>query len=184
MDVTIDEISRVLAQSQCLYSQPQVDQAFDRMAAGIGERLSGSNPLVLVVMTGGLIPAGHLLLRLGFPLQIDYIHVTRYRGETSGGELHWERTPKTSVTGRHVLLVDDILDEGLTLKALVDYCETQDAEEVMTAVLVDKQHDRKTGMSRATFTGLSVEDRYVFGSGMDYKGYLRNIAGIHAVKDG
>lgn len=82
-----------------------------------------------------------------------------------------------------MLIIDDILDEGHTLAAIVEYCRDAGAENVYTAVLLDKQHDRKAypGM-RADFTGLDVEDRYIFGYGLDYKGYWRNAAGIFALK--
>ena len=133
-------------------------------------------------MNGGLIVTGLLLSKLDFPLQQDYIHATRYRGETSGGDLDWITEPRHSLSGRHVLIVDDILDEGLTLAAIVDYCRNAGAVSVDTVVLVEKIHDRKQGI-QANYVGLKTEDRYLFGYGMDYKGYLRNAPGIFAVND-
>jgi len=141
-----------------------------------------NDTLTLAVMLGGLIPAARLLDRLDFPLDVDYIHATRYRGEIRGTELQWRARPSAELRDRVVLIVDDILDEGLTLAGIVDYCRSAGAAEIYTAVLVDKQHDRKPAIQRADFTGLRVEDRYVFGYGMDYKGYLRNAPGIFAVK--
>ena len=80
-----------------------------------------------------------------------------------------------------VLIVDDILDEGLTLDAIVGYCRQQGAKEVHSAVLVEKNHARRANHISATFTGLQVDDRYVFGCGMDYKGYMRNLPEIYAI---
>lgn len=171
----------IMEQADCLYNEAAVNQALDRMAIEITEKLADQNPHVLCVLSGAIIPAGHLLTRLQFPLTIDYIHATRYRGETSGGELHWLAKPKASLAGRAILVIDDILDEGLTLKAILDYCRSEVAASVYSAVLVDKKHNRKNGLL-ADFVGVETEDRYLFGFGMDYKGYLRNAAGIYAVK--
>jgi hypoxanthine phosphoribosyltransferase len=107
--------------------------------------------------------------------------VSRYAGQTRGGELNWIAESSIGVQERHVLIVDDINDEGITLAAIVEHCKAQNPLSVKTAVLVDKHHNRKQGM--ADYQGLSVEDRYVFGYGMDYKGYWRNAPGIFAVKD-
>ena len=176
-----DEVRLVLAEAECLFSQAEVERELDRLAVEITARHANTNPVVLCVMTGGLIPAGHLLTRLGFPLEVDYIHATRYAGETRGGELSWQTEPGIELRDREIIIIDDILDEGVTLAAIVDYCRQQGACQVCTAVLVEKRHDRKNGF-RADYVGLEIEDRYVFGYGMDYKGYLRNAAGIYAVK--
>ncbi len=181
MSVTPEEVIKVQHDADCLHDKAAVEAALDTMAEAISERLGDSNPLLLCVLTGAIIPMGHLLTRLDFPHEIDYVHASRYRGETSGGELQWYAHPRSELKGRHVLLVDDILDEGATLAALVDYCREQGAAEVLTAALVEKRHERKSGLE-GDFIGLEVEDRYVFGYGMDYKGYLRNAPGIYAVK--
>lgn len=179
--VSIEEIETVRAEADCLYSDTQLAKALDIMAAAISKRLSDQNPLVLSVLIGGIMPTAELLKRLDFPLQVDYVHASRYREKTSGGTLHWLRAPG-ELSGRSVLLVDDILDEGHTLRAIADACHNAGAAEVLTAVLVDKQVDRQQGLSHADFTGVSIPNRYVFGCGMDYKGYLRNLPGIYAVK--
>jgi hypoxanthine phosphoribosyltransferase len=175
----LTDIQQVEREADCLYSQAEVEAALDRMAQAISERLSNTSPIILTVLNGGIIVAGQLLTRLHFPLQIDSIHASRYRGETSGGELHWLLKPSLSLQGRTVLLVDDVLDEGITLAALVDWCLAQGATAVYTAVLIDKQIGRERPC-RADFVGLEAENRYLFGYGMDYKTYLRNAAGIFA----
>ncbi|MGA7802538.1 MAG: hypoxanthine-guanine phosphoribosyltransferase [Gammaproteobacteria bacterium] len=182
MTVTADQVRTVLSEADRLYTAAEVDAALDRMAAQITGTLGERNPIVLCVMTGGLVPAGHLITRLDFPLQLDYLHATRYRGETSGGQLHWITRPTFDLKDRSVLVVDDILDEGLTLGAIVSFCRQEGAREVYSAVLVDKHHDRRPEPIHADFVGVEVGDRYVFGYGMDYKGYLRNAAGIFAVR--
>lgn len=176
-----NEANRILAEADCLYTRDQVEQALDNMAEGIQQHLQGQDPLVLCVMTGALIPAGHLLTRLNFPLEIDYIHATRYRGDTNGGKLKWLTRPSQSLKSRNVLIIDDIYDEGITLSAIIEHCWEEGAKEVYSAVLVNKLREQKADV-KVDFVGLETEDRYLFGYGMDYRGYLRNVPGIFAVK--
>jgi hypoxanthine phosphoribosyltransferase len=180
--ISPEEAQEMLASADELYSKKEVEQTLDRLAQEISDQLGKENPVVLCVLNGALIPTGHLLTRLDFPLRHDYIHATRYRGEMSGAELEWIGKPSTSLAGEAVLVVDDILDEGVTLAAIIKACKESGARSVHSAVLVEKLHDRGNGY-KADFVGLQVEDRYVFGFGMDYKGYLRNVPGIMAVPD-
>ncbi|MBK9130560.1 MAG: hypoxanthine-guanine phosphoribosyltransferase [Gammaproteobacteria bacterium] len=182
MSITPQQAMAVYGAAECLYDRTEVEAALNRLALDISYVLAEANPLVITVMQGGLITAGMLLPRLAFPLQVDYLHATRYRGKTSGAELHWIVRPTQALTDRIVLLVDDIHDEGHTLEAIVEACKAAGARRVYSAVLVNKRHDRKAAY-RADFVGLEVEDRYVFGCGMDYKEYLRNAPGIYAVRD-
>ncbi len=179
MPISATEAQAVLDRAQCVCSESDVSAALDRMAGEIAERLADKDPLVLCVMNGALIPAGQLLTRIPLPLQTDYIHATRYRGATSGGELHWRAEPSFPLQGRVVLIVDDILDEGHTLAALREYCFGKGASEVYSAVFVRKRHERCIDVE-ADFVGVEVEDRYVFGFGMDYRDYLRNLPAIYA----
>ena len=180
MSITPEKIQQVYQQADCLHSQQQVEAAIGKMGKDITTALEKKNPLLLCVLTGAIVPTGQLLTHLDFPLELDYIHATRYSGETSGGKLHWIAEPRISLSNRVVLVVDDILDEGHTLAEILEYCHAQGASEVYSAALVEKLHDRKQDV-QADFIGLEVEDRYVFGYGMDYKGYLRNAPGIYAV---
>jgi len=180
--VKIEEIENILAKADELYTEREISNALDDMAEGISLRLQTKYPLCLSVMLGGLIPTGQLLPRLNFPLEIDYIHVSRYRGETSGSDLHWIKSPNISLENRTVLVIDDILDEGFTLQAIIEYCQQAGAQEVFTAVLIEKNLDKqRPGIQQADFTGLTVPNRYVFGYGMDYQGQLRYVPGIYAV---
>jgi len=179
--VDIEEIKKVESESDCLCDSDKLNTILDKMAKEITSELKDKNPLILCVVTGGIIPTGHLLTRLSFPLQLDYIHATRYRGETSGGELHWLQEPSISLEGRHVLIIDDIFDEGVTLLEIDKYCIKNGASNVSSAVIVNKLHDRKADY-KVDYVGIDIEDRYLFGFGMDYKNYLRNVNAIHAVK--
>lgn len=175
----LKEIQHVQATADLLYSERQVEAALDKMASAINDLLAGSNPLVLCVMNGGIVVAGKLLTRLAFPLNIDAINASRYQNQTSGGTIEWVLKPGTPLKDRAILIIDDILDEGITLAAIRDYCLAQGATAVYCAVLVDKLLDHEKPI-QADFVGLQIENRYLFGYGMDYKGYLRNAAGIYA----
>lgn len=183
MHPTPDTVRTVLAEAEELVSPADIQAALERMAAAISARLADRDPLVMVVLNGGVIPAGLLLPKLNFPLQIGYLHATRYHGATRGGGLHWVQKPSLPVGGRTVLVVDDIFDEGHTLKEIVRELRAAGAAEVLTAVLLDKRHDRKVADFAMDFIGTTVPDRYVFGCGMDYHEYLRNLPGVYAVRD-
>ncbi|WP_025771737.1 hypoxanthine-guanine phosphoribosyltransferase [Thioalkalivibrio sp. HK1] len=175
------EYRRVLDESDVICSEAEVDAAYRNLAEEIGEVYRERSPLILPVMVGGLIPAARILAHLDFPLSIDYVHVTRYRGSTRGRTLEWFSHPSTDLKDRSVLVVDDILDEGVTLSAILEHCQGLGACDVRCAVLVDKQLNRSRVLPEADFAGLRVEDRYVFGCGMDYRGFFRNLPGIHAL---
>lgn len=177
-----EEAQSVMQHADCLHDAAAVSKAYDRLAAEIHREYADKNPLFLCVMIGGAIPAAELLGRLNIPFELDYLHATRYRGETTGGGLQWKAYPAISLRGRHVLVIDDILDEGHTLKAIQEFLAAQETLSVKTAVIAEKIHSRKAPGVRAEFVGLTVEDRYVFGCGMDYKGYWRQLPGIWAVK--
>lgn len=181
--MNLDEIWRVYNEADCLADSGAIEAALDRLAHDITIAVGEANPLVFVVMNGAVIFSGQLLHRLRFPLETSYLHATRYGDRTRGELLEWRAKPASPVTGRNVLVLDDILDEGNTLDAITRHLEAAGAAQVLTAVLVHKSHDRKArpGM-RADFTGLEVADRFLFGCGMDYKGYWRNAPGIYAVR--
>jgi hypoxanthine phosphoribosyltransferase len=133
-------------------------------------------------MIGGLVPTAEITRRLAFAFELDYLHATRYRGATEGGGLIWKRQPPAELAGRHVLVIDDILDEGHTLVAIRKALAEFKPASLKVAVLAEKLHARRATGAHAEFIGLAVEDRYVFGCGMDYKEYWRQLTAIHALK--
>jgi hypoxanthine phosphoribosyltransferase len=177
-------VPAILEKAECLYTLSDIEQALDRLAKTITPVLAHTNPIILCVMTGALIPTGHLLTRLHFPLEVDYIHVTRYRGTTRGMDLHWLVEPRRSLKDRTVLVFDDIMDGGLTLGAILDYCHQQGAKRVYSGVMVSKERQREPGVNfEPDFVGLTTDDRYLFGFGLDYEEYWRNAPGIYAVNE-
>ncbi len=179
-----EEIGRVLREAELIHDEATVQTALGRLATAIRADLEGRDLLALCVMTGGLMMAAEVLRRLGWPVEVDYVHATRYRGRTRGRALHWLREPARCLRGRRVLLLDDILDEGHTLAALVAWCRERGAREVRSAVLVRKRLRGRMPAVEADYVGLEVPDRYVFGWGMDYKEHLRNLPAIYAVRAG
>lgn len=175
----LKEIEQVKATAELLHSEQEVEVALDNMAADINRQLADSDPLMLCVMNGGIVVAGKLLTRLTMPLNVEAVNASRYQNQTTGGEITWLLKPSTPLAGRNVLIVDDVLDAGITLAAIHQYCLEQGAASVYCAVLIDKLLSVPKPIA-ADFIGLEVPDRYLFGYGMDYKGYLRNAAGIYA----
>lgn len=175
----LEEIKKVEAKADRLYSEAEVEAAIERLAGEIEGRLKDKNPLVLCVLNGGFIAAAKLVMRFRFLLEIDAINASRYRGATEGSDIHWIVKPRIPLKGRSVLLIDDVLDEGFTLAEIQNFCRQEGAAAVYTAVLVDKDLGKEKPC-RADFIGLKVPNRYLFGYGMDYKGYLRNAPGIFA----
>ena len=169
-----------------VYSNQQILSALDMLAEKLNQQLQTETPVALCVMQGGLIFSGHLLPKLNCMLEIDYLHATRYRNSTTGSGLEWKAYPVTPLEGRCVLILDDILDEGNTLKAIIDYCRQQGAARIVSAVLLKKLHDRCLGdecidNALTENIALTVEDRYVFGFGMDYEGKYRQLDAIYAL---
>jgi hypoxanthine phosphoribosyltransferase len=172
----------LLAASELIHSAEAVAAAVSRVAGEITEKLGEAYPLLLCVMSGGVPFAGHLMTQLDFPLDFDYLHVTRYGQDTSGGALSWRAAPRIPVKGRTVLVLDDILDEGLTLAAIVERMAQLGAKACYTAVAADKLNGKKKPV-KADFVALTVPDRFVFGFGMDVRGQWRNLPSIHAMKE-
>jgi hypoxanthine phosphoribosyltransferase len=178
--VHIQTPQQLLDQATLIHSEEAVTTAINRLSAEITQVLATKRPVVICVMGGGVVFAGQLLTRLSFPLELDYVHASRYQNNTVGLTLDWKALPKLDLSGRTVLIVDDILDEGITLLAIQEKCLALGATQVLSAVLVEKTLDH-TKPIRADFVGLLVPNRYVFGYGMDAYGWWRNLSSIYAL---
>jgi hypoxanthine phosphoribosyltransferase len=171
---------QIFDQAELIHSVEVVSEAMVRLSYEVTEALAETCPIVICVMSGGLVFAGQLLTQLNFPLEVDYVHASRYQNKTVGQTLTWQALPKLDLTDRVVLLVDDILDEGITLCEIHQKCLELGAKQVLTAVLVEKKLNR-TKPIEADFVGLEVPNRYVFGCGMDAYGWWRNLSAIYAL---
>jgi hypoxanthine phosphoribosyltransferase len=157
----------LLENSRVLFNREEVAAAVQKMADEINEHY-GDEPLILIsVLTGAIIPAAWLITKLKMPIQMDFVHATRYRGGLYGAELEYRVPPRLELEGKNVLIVDDIFDEGNTLAAIKGSVEQRKAGSVKMAALVRKDHDRGLPRDYVDFFGLDVPDVYVFGCGMD-----------------
>ncbi len=172
---------KILETAEQLCSAVFVSESITRVAGEITARLGERYPLVLTVMGGAIVFAGQLIPQLRFPLDLDYVHATRYRNGTQGHQIEWKVLPKEDVRGRTVLVLDDILDEGHTLLAVRDRLLEMGAAAFYCAVLCDKVIGKAKPI-QADFVGFTVPDRYVFGCGMDVRGAWRNLPAIYALK--
>jgi hypoxanthine phosphoribosyltransferase len=183
VSTTPEQARQILDEAEEICSAEVVSETVKRLAREITVTLQASNPLLLGVMRGSVMFAGQLLPQLNFPLEFDYLDVTRYRNTTRGGSLTWNASPGTPVAGRVVLVLDDILDEGHTLAAIRDKLLAAGARRVYSAVFAEKQTGRPKSIA-ADFVGVRLPNRYVFGFGMDVKGMWRNLPAIYALKEG
>lgn len=183
MGITANTDPRTLLEhSHVVFDRDAVNQALDDMAARINAHY-GDQPIVLMgVMTGAILPMAWLATRLAMPMTMDFVHATRYRGGLYGAELEYRVAPRLDLEGEHVLIVDDIFDEGNTLAAIKGSVEKRKAASVAMAVLVRKLHDRGLPRDYADFVGLDVPDVYVYGCGMDAYEHWRQLDCIMALE--
>ena len=182
MNETPPSLRDALAHADVLFERAEIETVIADLGRRIDAALDGERAVFLTVMNGALMFAGQLALSIRTDMEFDYVHATRYRGATSGSELHWLREPAADLRGRTVLLVDDILDEGHTLKAVREDCLRRGAKRVLIASLCCKKHDRLVEGIVSDFNGVELPDRYVFGYGMDYHEQGRNLPGLYALR--
>lgn len=166
-----------------LISEKEIKSSINNVARNIKAVIGDEVPVLLCVMKGGLMFTAELMKRIQSPLELDYLHVDRYRNQTQGSSIHWRKEPDIDLNGRLVLLVDDIFDEGYTMQELIAYCSANGASKVLSTVLLKKALAKKHTDFEPNFVGLETVDRYVFGWGMDYKGYWRNLSDVYAVSE-
>jgi hypoxanthine phosphoribosyltransferase len=180
-DAAAVDADAVRAHSDVLFDRASVQRAVDALAGRLAPRYAGQNPLLLCVLTGGMPFTTWLAQRFPFRVEVDCVRVSRYGAGTAGGALSWSAMPRTPIAGRHVLVLDDVFDEGVTLAAILAHCRDAGAADAQAVVLVDKEIGRPRPpllLDRA----LSAPDRYLYGCGMDYRGYWRQLPDIHAVR--
>nr|WP_237248715.1 hypoxanthine-guanine phosphoribosyltransferase [Sideroxyarcus emersonii] len=180
VSISDQEARAILRDAEQIRSADEVQAAVRRVAHEINATLADQHPLVLSVMGGAVVFTGQLLPLLDFPLDFDYLHVSRYGNGKQGGELHWKVAPRENVRNKVVLVVDDILDEGETLQAIRQRVMELGASSFYSAVFADKENGKSKPI-RADFVGMALPDRFVFGYGMDIHGAWRNLPAIYAV---
>ncbi len=179
----IEQALNVHKESKLLFDAQQVEQAILNLASKITTDFEDQNPILLCVMNGGLFMTGQLMRFLDFPLTVDYVHATRHRLATLGRDVLWKAYPQNDLKGRHILIVDDIFDQGYTLEEVKSYCMKQGAKNCTSVFLIRKTHQRKKADIKADYVALECDDVYVYGSGMDLRSHFRNLSGIHAIPE-
>ena len=170
--------------AKLLFSAAEVDAAIDRLAVTLALELWETNPILVCMMNGGLPFTGDLLRRFHFPLELDYLHATRYPSSagadgTSGGKVQFERDLRRDIHGRTVMLVDDVLDGGITLAAAQERLAAKGPERLVCAVMVRK-HVANPKAS-ADYVALEAPDEFLVGRGMDLGGAFRQLSGIYSL---
>ena len=179
------DAKKLLADSEVLFTVEEVNAATSRVAKEINRDFANQHPLILSVMGGAVVFSGQLLPQLDFPLDFDIVQVSRYGDKTVGTQLNWRVAPRDNIVGRNVIVLDDILDEGITLAAIVDLVKRNGASSVACAVFCVKDYGEEINNKKplkADYVGISVPNRFVFGYGMDVSGAWRNLPAIYAVK--
>ena len=177
------ELQQIIDHSDLIYTQTEIATAITQMAATTDQLLAGSQPIIIAVMNGGMVLTYDLIRQLKTRSRLDYLQVARYQDKTVGGQLHWHKQPQQSLAGETVLLVDDIFDQCDTLQELVSYCKAQGAKQIFSAVLLYKHKAQREHSLMPDVIGLEVADRFVYGYGMDYQGYFRDVAEIYALRE-
>jgi hypoxanthine phosphoribosyltransferase len=176
----MDTIQALIRKSSVIYSEIEIKTAIQNIADQVNQTIKTDDLYVLCVMNGALIFAGQLLPRLEKNIKYSYIHATRYAASLTGGPIHWLVKPSKDIEGETVLILDDILDEGITLREIVATCEAMKAKAIYTAVLFDKEIVKEKSYI-PNFIGLKVPNRFVFGYGLDCKGLGRNLPHLYAL---
>lgn len=177
----IQQALEIHKDAQLLFTQKEVDRAIASLAERLTAEFENNFPIVLGVMNGGLYMTAQLMRNWEFPLTVDYVHATRYRLSTLGRDVLWKTYPQNSLRDRHVIIVDDIFDQGYTLEEVKKYCLAQGARKCTSIFLIRKSHDRKKADIQADHVALECNDLYVYGSGMDFHSHFRNLSGIYAI---
>lgn len=179
----LKEIQSVQNRAICLFDNDTVEKGIRQLATVMSEDLKTSKPIFICIMNGGLQFTANLTKNFNFPLQLDYLHLSRYQGELMGSEVIWYAKPQISLKDRTVVLLDDILDVGISLESAKAFCKEQGAAKILSAVLVKKKLKDNKQIGNTDYFVFECPDVYVFGYGMDYKNYLRNLNAIYALNE-
>ena len=181
--MTLSKYEIIRQKSDLIYSAEQIKCAINRLAMELESHLADRSAHILCIMNGALLFTSDLVRHLDDDLKIDYCQISSYGNDTIGGELQWQKRPQYSMQDQVIIVLDDIFDRGHTLKTVISYCHSQGAKEVISCVLLRKKLLHRDVTMQPDFFGLEVDDHYVFGYGMDYRGHLRHLPDIYALKE-
>jgi hypoxanthine phosphoribosyltransferase len=177
-----DELGRAADVERVLIDEKVIEKRLDAMAAEIDREFPAGPIVAIVLLKGAFVFAADLLRRIPRPLEIECLNVASYHGGTeSSGVVKFLDHSLPDVKGRHVLLLDDILDTGRTLKAVSDRLLQEGCVAVHTGVLLAKDRPREEDV-QADYVGFEIGDEFVVGYGLDYRGRYRNLPFVGVLK--
>ena len=179
------KIESIVNDSEVLYTSDEIKVVISNIADTINEYFKDikDSVTILPVMKVAIPFAGYLIPQLSFNTNIEYIHVTRYHQNIGKKNCRWIYKPnKSAVKDKVILVIDDILDEGITLLNIKDELKSMGARSIMTAVLFNKKINKKKSTG-ANFVGLEVPNKYVYGFGLDFKGCGRNLPYLYSFNE-
>ena len=180
--MTAVEFSHEMAQTT-LFSREQIDRRVAEMGRQIGADFAGSELIALCVLKGAVFFCTDLLRNIGFDVALDFIQVSSYGNEKySSGVVTILKEPQLDMHGKAVLIVEDIIDSGLSMREVFRYIESRGASTVKTATFLDKPGARKVPFA-ADYVGFSIEPQFVIGYGLDFAEKYRNIPEVQVLSD-
>ncbi len=170
-----DDIERVLI------SEEEIKAKVKSLGEQISRDFEGKDPLLVGVLKGCFVFMSDLMRYITIPCSVDFMAVSSYKGTTSTGAVAIQKDLSQSIEGKHVIIVEDILDSGLTLHYLEGYLSNRNPSSITIATLMDKQANRKAPVF-ARYACFDVPDEFVVGYGLDYDEKYRNLPYIGVLK--
>ena len=168
---------------EVLFTKQQIQDTVEKLARQIRAEYEGKNPLVLGVLKGSFIFMADLVRLLDIPLEIDFISLSSYgSGKESSGKVKMVRGLRASIKGRHILVVEDIVDAGITMDFLIGYLRRKGAASIRICALFDKSSRRQVPVT-VDYSGFEVPDAFVVGYGLDFDEKYRNLPALHRLKE-
>ena len=143
----------------------------------------GKKPLVVGLLRGSIPFMAELMKNIHCEIEIDFMEVSSYHGTRSTGMVTIHKDTKTNITGRHVLLVEDIVDTGLTIQEVINYLHDKGAASIEIATLLDKPAGWKINCQTPKYIGATIESKFVVGFGLDYNQLYRNLNYVGVLKE-
>ncbi len=172
----MDVVERVLV------SKEQLDKQVEELGARISKDYQGQELVIIGVLKGGFIFLADLARKITIPVDLDFMSVSSYGNSSkSSGVVKIIKDVDTNITGKHVLIVEDIIDTGLTLNHLVELLKTRGPLSVKVCAALDKPSRRKVDL-KVDYKGIEIPDEFVIGYGLDYAGKYRNVAEVCVLK--
>ena len=170
-------------QLEILISRDEIAKAVDRLASEIKRDYQGKQPLLIGVLKGSFVFMADLIRQLDLPLELDFIRLSSYgAARESSGKVRVVQGVKTPIKGRDVLVIEDIVDTGITTSFLFDYLKRKKPASLKLCALTDKPSRRRVPVS-IDYLGLSLPDKFVVGYGLDFDQRFRNLPDIYALED-